>query len=277
LAEQAAEKAESYSFQGYSYWAALTAPLAKVRVEERGRVFCSQLVVQAYEEAGVYLLPGIKASKTTPNALLKSPFLKDVTSEVTVLEKQHQYVPLDQIDWGVGRTLHNEEVRIIRRVIRRIRAKFKEMGLVPPLRLEEAILELLKQPDSQRQELDKHLYSVLREEGYFNLVSRYYEKFPNTEYVDELVSLGIRTGELTTNDGIRLLTLYRRVLVGSEQDIRHRRFQADVFRVIYERTQLTSLRMLWFLYEDQYELRRKTDKAIRTAIELLETKTVTLD
>jgi hypothetical protein len=79
LAQRAADFGYQYLSRGYSISGAIGARIAAFRKEGRGDLFCSELVAQAYKEAGCPLLPGKSPGEIAPGDILKSDVLRDVT------------------------------------------------------------------------------------------------------------------------------------------------------------------------------------------------------
>ncbi|MGC2809067.1 MAG: hypothetical protein WA303_01680 [Bradyrhizobium sp.] len=79
IAQKAAFFGHQYLSRGYSIPGAIGTRIAALRKENRGDLFCSELVARAYREAGYSLLPGKGPGEIAPGDLLKSDALRDVT------------------------------------------------------------------------------------------------------------------------------------------------------------------------------------------------------
>lgn len=64
--------------RGYDYWGVLRF-ISRRRLPENGKWFCSELVFEAFRQAGMTLLERIDASEVSPQLLSLSPLLKEGT------------------------------------------------------------------------------------------------------------------------------------------------------------------------------------------------------
>ena len=78
FAQRAADFGHQYLSRGYSISGAVGARISALR-EDRGDLFCSELVARAYMEAGCPLLTGKSPGEIAPGDILKSDVLRDVT------------------------------------------------------------------------------------------------------------------------------------------------------------------------------------------------------
>jgi hypothetical protein len=79
VAGTAAEHAHQDLLRGYTALGAVGVVVPSPKKPDEAALFCSQLVVEAYDKVPFSLLPGKKAKKIAPGHLVDSPSLEDVT------------------------------------------------------------------------------------------------------------------------------------------------------------------------------------------------------
>ncbi len=174
LGQQAAGAAASYI--GREYWTAgaIKSQLRRNTVPQDGRMFCSYLVAQAYEDVGVKLCPGIESQSVTPGDLSNSTLFDDVTDETTYAAKPielHEKMAL--VDGNNGTSPQKEFRTAINRIMVDVRTIFHKADLQTPSSLHQAMELLICSGESSVQkEVDDKLADVLDVHGY--------QDFPHT-------------------------------------------------------------------------------------------------
>jgi uncharacterized protein YycO len=168
IALLAGRKAENYVARRYWLPGAVASRLPAVNLKQRGKFFCSQLVAQAFHEAGLELLDNVKSHKVMPGKLLKSRHLTDITDEVLLPpEPAKRWRPADRLDGRMRLTIHDREVAVRQQVDDRVNKLLRNEGIESDRGLDH-VLKILRETDNVelRQRLDLSVVQVLREEGY---------------------------------------------------------------------------------------------------------------
>lgn len=152
---------------------------------QEGQYFCSQLVADVYLRERIELLPGMKASKVTPGALLSSPLLSDVTAEAVRRPSFLEYRFADGIVTGDIDAAYVNEIRVRQQMARALSAEMARYGFAGQT-LEEVVAFVLaahiqKWPFAQ--EVDALVDNALHEYG---LVEYWQRHVPSAVYYFDL-------------------------------------------------------------------------------------------
>jgi uncharacterized protein YycO len=235
MAAAAAGCGEAYLTRGYSVAGAAGVKIAALRDTKRSAMFCSQLVAQSYEEAGLKLLPGKAPETIAPGDLLKSPLLRDATSSALVLIETDE-APTYYLDDAslIERPHHREiitklEVLHSKPVVRAL-ALLKE---TPRSFFElERVLAERKDPG-----LDAAILRGLTKRGFSEEYLRGVRKYANLKQVENATRLSLERIERGTMDDAELryiishgATMHKQL----EEDVGDRRREYEVYRRGYE-------------------------------------------
>jgi len=150
-------------------------------VSDPGAVFCSELVAQAYLDAGVEVVPGLPPQKVTPRALLHSGIFTQM--ELTLRECdpariQQLFGSLDR-DEAYRDSLMDKEVRVSRAAFADVESLVRGLPLDeppgvrhPPGNLSELIDALARLPAETSCAVMDALFDSLQSRGYFHLFDR---------------------------------------------------------------------------------------------------------
>ena len=196
-AQAAARKAENYVARRYWVQGAIAAGVRGINLKSQGKFFCSQLVAQAYREAGLELLVGVNPHKVMPGRLLDSAHLVDITDDVLLpAVTAKRWRPADLLDGKMRATIHDGEIAVRQTVNDRINALLRSEGVDTDGGLE-AGLKFLWQTknDELRRRLDPLFVDILREEGYVELTTAGAEKHIDIYQMPHLIDRMIEANE----------------------------------------------------------------------------------
>jgi uncharacterized protein YycO len=113
IAASAGSHANNYLLAKYWWAGALTSTITDVAAPDRRRVFCSQLVVEAYRKAGLDLAPGDASMRVIPEALAASGSLQDISDSV-LQQVEGEVWPIDPafVERGITSENVKKEIQI---------------------------------------------------------------------------------------------------------------------------------------------------------------------
>jgi hypothetical protein len=112
--------------------------------------FCSYLVAQSYDDAGLALCPGLKPHEIHPGDLLDSPFLEDV-SHKTIVDLPAWDTRVDLLD-GHGRETPFQRYTTARKhILTDIQKLMANSGLAKPATLDDVLQIIMLDEDAERQ------------------------------------------------------------------------------------------------------------------------------
>jgi hypothetical protein len=177
IGERAAEETSRMVYKGYDAEGALRTVLGSRPAAAPTRLFCSQLVAEAYHRAGLDLLPSKRPEEVTPNMLAQSECLRRVELP---LRRSDEVIsgpyPLEFLDRSVAFKASPmfREAEVTRELYRSVEARLKAAplphGLALPGNLGE-VLDILPSLDHlAREEIADVLLTGMEALGYFNFL-----------------------------------------------------------------------------------------------------------
>jgi len=175
IRESAANAATTY--MGREYWVrgAIQSQLRLTSSDPRGRLFCSYLVAQAYADIGIELCVGKISQLVTPQDLLVSPMLYDITDEVLYPVTDHQKANMDLIilDGITPEGHRNAGAKIVGDILTQARPVFLELGYLPPSDIMNIMAQIVDDQDMNRQKIaDKILSKIIFKSGWVGFDAR---------------------------------------------------------------------------------------------------------
>jgi hypothetical protein len=171
-AERAVEWAQDQVSREYAAKDALLALFRCIPRLENGKFFCSQLVAEAYQKAGVNLDPVLSPEKISPGALGNSPELTDITTHCVRTAKPAEILRCTGfLDGGSNPTPVTAEVGMLQEIMRTIRPLLAEVG-VQAETFDELLLEIVKtwqEPAPWVATVDQKLSELITASGLYNL------------------------------------------------------------------------------------------------------------
>lgn len=169
IRESAANAATTY--MGREYWlrGAIQSKLGLTLSDPRGRLFCSYLVAQAYADIGIELCVGKISQLVTPQNLLMSPMLHDITDEVLypVTDRQKENMDLLILDGIAPEGHQNAGAKIVSDILTQARPVFSELGYLPPSDIMNIMAQIVDDQDIHRQKIaDKILSKIIFKSGW---------------------------------------------------------------------------------------------------------------
>lgn len=224
-------KAENYLSHGYWLVGALTALSKKLRSETQSRVFCSQLVAQAYREAGLALIAADPA-KTHPGTFVSSKLLMDVTDDVLVIHPADvRWMSWTFLEDHDKRTLHDQEVAVKQAVHRRVAKAFRAHHLEPPVDFHSAFGALIRIRDrAVASAIDSAFACSLRREGYLSLPKKAVWDTADSFKLDQYTAEGIRSKTWTPEEKAGILLFQKRQCAIILAATKSRQFELESFR-----------------------------------------------
>ena len=170
-AVRAAAAARNMAHKEYDLRGALQAKAGGRKKPDRTKLFCSQLVAVAYEEAGISIVDGLTTQEVMPSSLENSPKLKSLPLPLLPVSPG-MAAPIDR-DAGYKDSPMHQEMLASQAVFK---AVFDEIGTLanpgagvrfPPADLYELLEVLARQPSSTI--LEDRVLNELQQRGYFRL------------------------------------------------------------------------------------------------------------
>jgi hypothetical protein len=194
---KASESVNNYIHAPYWVTGAMLAIYRTTVLERRHRLFCSQLVAQAYEDAGLRIVPSLDPTKVTPASLAASSAFQDISASAV---RRIWLIP----DFVVGShlvSLVDQETMMFQDMHLDAVDWFKERGIKVPQDWASMVLFLGEDSnESIRSELDLALMSVLGRHGYTKLLKDVVNRVltPMEEWLEHFESLAIPDKQLAT-------------------------------------------------------------------------------
>ena len=171
-AAQAAAAARNMAHKKYDLKGALQTKAGGRKTADPARLFCSQLVAAAYEQAGVSIVQGLNAQQVTPSALEHSAKLRSITLPLREVDPDHA-APLDR-DEGYKKTMMQQEMVASQAAFAAVQGEIgtlKDPGRpdipFPPGDLYGLFAVLAHQPSTTT--IEDKVLAELKERGYFDL------------------------------------------------------------------------------------------------------------
>jgi len=230
IAERAAEHAHQDLLRGYTALGAVGVVVPSLKKPDEAALFCSQLVVAAYDKAPFSLLPGKNAKKIAPGHLVESNSLEDVTDQAL-----RQVISTDEPTWCLDdphpkQRLHQWEVITKLKMLGRksIERAVKRLNASPKSFYE---LELLL-ADTEDQELDRLIVAALEATRFCETYdaraseqSDREERFANSMHLVEAAA----SGRLSNSQLSDAITETKQAIRMFEEDLEDRRRQHSLY------------------------------------------------
>lgn len=269
-ASTAADFAAAQVTREYASIDVLTA-LTALPILERGKYFCSQLVAEAYANAGVNLTPK-QPEKTSPGALLSSTELEDVTDKVV-----REATPTDRLradaflDAPSFRTPHAHEVEIKQKLVDSLRGELK--GLRVSATTYDDTLQVLfdkwQNRDSETANLDQILARAIRASGLLQLGSTYWPPDHEHFFLDlDLLHL-ISWEKPPANDLNTLQRHFTDVLNVRTKTIAEIEVHVNAGRVAFAASALEAVRLNLAILEAHLSVLRRQRAAIEGCLKVV--------
>jgi Permuted papain-like amidase enzyme, YaeF/YiiX, C92 family len=172
IARSAAVAAEKYRER--EYWTpGAVATLFKLSIpNQEGRLFCSFLVAQSYEDAGFRLCKTLNSHQVHPGDILRADNLEDLTDDLVIRLEDWDKRPClidvpSPVDSECRDTPSIQLTYARSMMLREIRPWFENRGLPPPPTLDAALIYLIGDKITERQaDLDVTLAAILEKHKY---------------------------------------------------------------------------------------------------------------
>lgn len=233
IGAKAADAARNMAHRKYDLTGALRTKFGGRRSPDPARLFCSQLVAAAYEQAGVSIVAGMSAQQVTPSALENSSTLTFIPLPLLEVDP-NRAAPFDR-DAGYRETMMQQEMLASQATFDAVRkdiGKLKDPGRsgvpFPPADLYGLFAVLAHQPGPTS--MEDEILAQLTERGYFDLgtaqiVGAHLEI---QAAVDRVIS-----SRLSPEDREAALGEIRAMASSFEPTLMRYRQNASVFRDIY--------------------------------------------
>jgi hypothetical protein len=230
IAGTAAEHAHQDLLRGYTVLGAVGVKVPTLKKPDEAALFCSQLVVEAYDKVQYPLLPGKKAKKIAPGHLVESPSLEDVTDQAV-----RKINSVDEPTWCLDdshpkQRLHHWEVITKLKMLGRksIARETKRLKANPRSFYE---LELLLR-DTKDPELDRVIVAALEAanfcETYDAKASEQYDR--DGRFANSIHLVGAAaSGQLSNSQRSDAITETRQAIRMLEEDLRDRQKQYSLY------------------------------------------------
>lgn len=241
----AAREGRALAHKKYDLWGALNSPYAFARLDPT-RLFCSQLVAAAYENAGFPLVTAKAAFQITPNTLLRDSTLHPVLpTPLMRLPKQYAAAVTDLLDRdnAYKGTPMSAEMAISQKVVGSVRRLYPaftpppETGLVsPPGNFYEAIGLLQLIDEALARSIADRMRAELDRSGYFELAIPYLQSVTNQRLLE---NARLKVGAIRDDDLFSLAAHLRAIAPGRlDAQVRHTN-NANAYAQMYQERELS--------------------------------------
>lgn len=159
-----------YQGQKYSFNGAIQSIKSNVKIQNIEGYFCSHLIASIYADAGFPLFEELP-HKITPNGLLESKFLNDITEDVIITASNTNNLNFECIDAG-GTTL-SQDAKNHRQFLNKTAKYFRRNGLNIPNNVPDIILILIDKLDRENaRKLDYQISKVYKAIGINEYISK---------------------------------------------------------------------------------------------------------
>lgn len=237
IAQLAAKFGHEYLTRGYSVRGALGVKIRPLRDATRDEMFCSQLVARAYHQAGLPLVPAKSPERTAPGHLVKSPYLRDVTSLAVIAI--HTDIPPDFYldDGSTPQRPHQWEIVAKQKILAstKVQAALHALKAKPSSFYE---LEcLFRDPDENRKSTLKDLDGAIREAlGNARFAETYLDKISaalDRDIVETAVR-GVldraRSGKMADEELVEQIRYSRQIATQLRNDLQDRKVEYDNYK-----------------------------------------------
>lgn len=184
IGARAAQAARRMVSKYYNLLGAMTSVTPTTGVSKADALFCSELVAQAYLDAGLELVPNLPAHKVTPRLLLESSALSRVPPPLLECHERTRMRLLDLLDRDAAHenSLMDVEMRASRAAFAEVEHLLSALPPVPhkdvknpPGNLHELIDTLAHLPMAKSRKVMDALLDRLQAHGYFHLLDKPFE------------------------------------------------------------------------------------------------------
>jgi hypothetical protein len=176
---RAAQEARRIAHKGYDFKGAINTKLKRRKKADHTRLFCSQLVAEAYLRAGVSLVDGFNADMVTPGALQKlSHLVKIDTPLMEISPERHQDIEAfidrdkayEQTHMAKEMVTAQEAFATVRKSIGLLSVPANSSVRFPPGNLAELLDVLQVAEGAEADKISDALLSELQRLGYFDFL-----------------------------------------------------------------------------------------------------------
>lgn len=271
IAQRAGQRAQEYVYRDYSLKGLGGIMSKALQDSERNRLFCSQLVACAYEEAGFPLFSDVTPEEVTPGRLSRCKYLKDITKE-SIIQIYSNDKPEFYLD-GPDRSerIHHQEVLKLQQLVHRpkIRKVLKELRIVEPpptfLRLQEI---LIKTRDVQldraiKKEFDKLCLAKLNEKMWTTV------RKGIRANQDEIEKIKTSPEHLNDNDLFLKWRLAENMREQIQEYYDEVKYQINVYKKLRKNTHLMTFHTLYNVYRPSLNMAKEGLRVMSEESQLL--------
>jgi hypothetical protein len=265
IAQRAAECGHEYLTREYSVRAALGVKIRPLRNTSLSEMFCSALVVRAYQQAGLPLVPKKRPEAIGPARLMNSQYLEDVTP--TALIAIHTDSPpsfyLD--DGSASQRPHQWEIVRKQKMLtnKKVKAALRALKASPSSFYE---LEcLLRDPDEDRRvtlkDLDDAVHGVLVNERFAETYLQRATDALDLEVAAATITVEVdraKSGNMDNDELLAQIRQSKQIITLLKNDLRHRKVEYDNYKRRALRDGFRTLHYLGNLQGEFISLSRRT-------------------
>jgi hypothetical protein len=239
---------------------------------EHSKYFCSQLVAQAYRQAGVELLPGRTSAKISPGALAESPELEDVTSSCKRIA-----TPVERLRWTAFLeddstvTPHIVEVGLRQKILNELRPTLQDAGVNAETyaALLQAMAEGWKDGQPWITRVDKELSKLIVDSGLFGLIETFLPSDSDHFFIDTHLFQMIEAGRLPREQFPELQQHFEYLLAKRDRTLAELKDQNRVPWWGYAKTGLITFKLELAISQTTISLLSRQRDSIAKCVDLL--------
>lgn len=277
IATKAGQKAERYLARGYWTYGAL-ASITPLNIASNGKFFCSHLVAQAYQEAGIDLFNGKSPTKIVPGDFLLSEKFTDITGSMLLPPTIPQrWQPIRPMEERGKQNVHVKDIALQQSVNQLIANVFRSVGLSPPDDMDDVVQRLCTIQDRTiRTSVDARVTEIIRREYTPKVVASVFQTANSVYDAPAILRAAIKKGWSRENISAAL-SLQKRRKSQLDAIVAERSRRLEILRRVYEQTSLqTCLAMADTLVKEELMV-AMTMESVEMAIGELEIALVTED
>ena len=249
-----------------------TAPFPFLPTFQRGRFFCSQLVAEAYDRAGIALVPGRSSDKVSPGAIAQSPELEDITVAcVCVATSADRLRFTGFLDQDSLPSPHTEEVERKQKIVDAVSPLLRKHKISADT-YDDILGALALGFDGRKPwvpELDSEFASAFKLSGLIEILPKSIPADDPNFFIDLDVRYLLSSNLLSPEYQGVLRPHYEQILAVRDASIADMQQQADVSAKMFEISGLESVRLNLALLAAALAVLKRQRESVAGALEML--------
>ena len=268
----AAKYAESKVTSEYANLDMLSSWATSITSLEKNKYFCSHLVAESYEKAGITLVKNRKPKKVSPGDIARSSKLKDIsTACVRPASSDELLGAVAYLDGESITTPHVEEVKLKQKIIKDLTPLLSRCD-IDATTYDDLLAALTSGWDQGAAwvvELDQAFSEAIARSGLLSLVHKHVPPHHGNYFLDCFLTHLAREDLVKLDDLKALQKRYRKILDVREPSIRQTEQLALAARRAYAWTGLETIRLNTALLEENQAVKIRQASVVRSSLAIV--------